>query len=152
MANVIPLYKSEDHKSFNHYRPVSLLCHCFNSRLLVFFIEKFKTIYDNQFRFRKGRSTHMALMILMDKIVKSIENGEFVIGVFLDFSKAFDTVNHDVLLQKIQHNGIRGSALKWFRGYRSDKCLYVTTWGKNLSRNLLIVVFPMVPFLDPSCL
>ena len=56
----------------------------------------------------------MVLMILMDKITKSLENGEFIIGVFLDFSKALGSVNHDVLLHKLHHYGIRGSALKWF--------------------------------------
>ena len=65
-------------------------------------------------------------MILMDKIAKLLENWEFVIGVFLDFSKDFDTVNHDVLLQNLQYYGIRGSA---FRSYLSDRCQYVTYNG-----------------------
>ena len=121
MTNVFPLYKSEDPMLFNHYRPVPLLCvlskvfeKIIYSRLLDFFF-LFKIIHDIQFGFREGRSNHMALMILMDNIAKSLENGELVIGVFLDFSKAFDTVNHDVLLQKLQHYGIRGSALKLLR-------------------------------------
>ena len=111
LANVIPLYKADDPMLFNHYRPVSLLCvlskvfeKVMYSRLLDF-LEKFKILYSNQFGFRKGRSTHMALMILMDKITKSLENGEFVMGVFLDFSKAFDTVNHDILLQQGKSEG-----------------------------------------------
>ena len=77
MANVIPSYKSEDHMLLNHYRPLSLLCvlskvfrKIIYSRLLDF-SEKLKIIHDNQFGFRKGRSTHMALMILMDKIAVS---------------------------------------------------------------------------------
>ena len=65
-------------------------------------------------------------MILMDKMAKSLENGELVIGVFLDFSKAFDTVYHVFLLQTLQHYGIRGSASKWFQSYLSDRCQYVT--------------------------
>ena len=141
MANVIPLYKSEDPMLFNHYRPVSLLCvlskvfeKIIYSRLLDFFL---KIIHDNQFGFRKGHSTHMALMILMDKIAKSLESGELVIGVFLDFSKTFDTVNHDVLLQKLQHYGIRGSALKWFQSYLSDRCQYVTYNGLESSKKAI---------------
>ena len=62
----------------------------------------------------------------MDKATKSFKNGEFVVGVFLDFSKAFDTVNHDILLTKLHHNGIRGSAMKWFQSYLSDRYQYVT--------------------------
>ena len=104
MANVIRFYKCEDPMLFNHYRPASLLCvlskvseEIMYSRLLDF-LEKNQSIYDNQFGFRKGHSTHMALMILMNKMAKSLENGEVVI-FYLDFSKAFHTVNHDVLLQ-----------------------------------------------------
>ena len=155
MANVIPLYKSEDPMLFNHYRPVSLLCvlskvfeKIMYTRLLDFF-EKFKIIHDNQFGFRKGRSTHMALMILMDKIAKSLENGELVIGVFLDFSKAFDTVNHDVLLQKLQHYGIRGSALKWFQSYLSDRCQYVTYNGQESSKKAINCGVPQGSILGP---
>ena len=89
MANVTPLYKSEDRMLSNHYRPVSLICalsKVFETIMycrLIDFLEKIIIIHDNQFGFRKKRSTHMALLILMDKMV--LLNGEFVIGVFLDF-------------------------------------------------------------------
>ena len=112
LANVIPLYKADDPMLFNHHRPVFLLCvlskvfeKVMHSRLLSF-LEQFKILYSNQFSFRKGCSTHMALMILLDKITKSLENGEFVVGVFFDFSKDFDTVNHDILLQNCTTMGL----------------------------------------------
>ena len=89
LANVIPLYKADDPMLFNHYRPVFLLCvlsevfeEVMYTRLLDF-LENFKILYSNQFGFRKGHSTYMALMILMDRITKSLENGEFVVGVSL---------------------------------------------------------------------
>ena len=59
----------------------------------------------------------MALMKLLDKIVKALENGEYVIGIFLDFSKAFDTVDHRILLMKLEYSGIRGVCLDWFESY-----------------------------------
>ena len=62
------------------------------------FLETQKILYHKQFGFRKQHSTYMAIMILLDKLINSIENGEIVVGVYLDFSKAFDTVDHDILL------------------------------------------------------
>ena len=59
----------------------------------------------------------MALLTLMDKLVNALENKEIVVGIFLDFSKAFDTVDHDILLQKLHHYGICGCAYSWFESY-----------------------------------
>ena len=73
----------------------------------------------------------MTLMLLMDKITKSLEKGEFVFGVFLDFSKAFDIVDHDILLLKFEHYGIRGVALKWFKSYLNKRIQYVTYNGEK---------------------
>ena len=69
-------------------------------------------LYENQFGFRKSDTTHMALLMLMDKLIHAIENGEYVMGIFLDFSKAFDTVDHTILMDKLYHYGIRGCAYK----------------------------------------
>ena len=62
----------------------------------------------------------------MDKLIKSIERGNYVIGVFLDFPKAFDTVNHSILLDKLYHYGIRGNTLKWFQSYLTQRKQYIT--------------------------
>ena len=61
---------------------------------LMAFLENFDILFENQFGVRKLHLSHMALMVLTDKLIRSLENGEFVIGVYLDFSKAFDTVDH----------------------------------------------------------
>ena len=104
IANVIPLYKKDDPVFFNNYRPVSLLCSL--SKVLeklmynrvISFLDDNNILFKYQFGFRKSHSTYLALTILMDKLIKSIENGDHVVGVYLDFSKAFDTVNHTILL------------------------------------------------------
>ena len=135
IANVIPLYKSDDSFVFNNYRPVSLLCvlskvfeKVMYNRLLEF-LESYKILTNSQFGFRKLHSTFMALMTLMDRLITSLENDEHVIGIFLDFSKAFDTVHHVILLNKLSHYGIRGCALKWFESYLSNRKQYVTYNG-----------------------
>ena len=71
----------------------------------------------------------MAHMILVDNLIKSLENGEYVLGVFLDFSKAFDTVDHSILLSKMHHYGIEGVAFKWFQSYLADKRQYVEIYN-----------------------
>ena len=155
IANVIPLYKSDDPMHFNHYRPVSLLCtlskvfeRIMYTRLLNF-LEKLKIIYEKQFGFRKHHSTYMALMLLMDKITTSLQTGEFVVGVFLDFSKAFDTVNHEILLQKLNYYGIRGVSLKWFESYLSNRSQFVTYNGEKSSRKNIICGVPQGSILGP---
>ena len=99
-ANVLSLYKSGDPMLFNNYRPVSLLCilskvfeKVMYSRLLNF-LNDYKVLICNQFGFRKFHSSYMALMVMMNELTNALDNGDHVIGIFLDLSKAFDTVNH----------------------------------------------------------
>ena len=88
-------------------------------------------------------------MLLMDKITKSLENGEFVVGVFLDFSKAFDTVNHHILLTKMEYYGIRGAALNWFKSYLSNRSQFVSyNEEKSCTKNILCGV-PQGSILGP---
>ena len=93
------------------------------------FLNEFDIIFKYQFGFRRGYSTYLALTVLMDKLTKSMENGDYVVGVFLDFSKAFDMVNHKILLSKFYH-GIRDVALKWFQSYLENRKQYVTYNGE----------------------
>ena len=80
------------------------------------YLDEFKISFSYLFGFRKFHSTHMALMSLMDKIAQCLDNNEYVMGIFLDFFKAFDTVNHDILLKKLSMYGIRGNALSELPG------------------------------------
>ena len=93
---------------------------------VISFLDDNKILFEYQFDFRKSHSTYLALTVLMDKLIKSIENGDHVVGVYLDFSKAFDTVNHEILLTKLNHYGIRGQALNWFRSYLESRKQFVT--------------------------
>ena len=82
-------------------------------------------LYENQFGFRQGHSTHHALITLVDTITKSLDNGDTEIGVFLDLKKAFDTVDHALLMKKLYHIGIRGILYSWFQSYLCGRTQYV---------------------------
>ena len=71
----------------------------------------------------------MPFMVLIDKLTRALDNGKFVVGILLDFSKAFDTVDHDILLTKLSHYGIRGVPFLWFQGYLSKRQQFVTYNG-----------------------
>ena len=131
IAKVIPLYKANDPMLMVNYRPVSILSvfskifeRIMYNRLLLF-IEKHDILYENQFGFRKYHSTNTALIILIDKIVSAINEGDLVLGVCLDLSKAFDTVHHDILLAKLYKYGIRGKCYDWLTSYLFNRKQYV---------------------------
>ena len=91
----------------------------------------------------------MALLTFTDKVIQVIENGEYAIGVFLDFSKAFDTNDHKILPNKLDHYGIRGCALSWFRSYLSHRLQYVTYNGSQSSQQLIKCGVPQGSILGP---
>ena len=155
IANVIPLFKSDDPELFNNYRPVSLLCtvskvfeRIMYNRLLSF-LDEYKILFSYQFGFRKHHSTYMALMTLMDNLTHCLDNGEYVIGIFLDFSKAFDTVDHNILLQKLSLYGIRGTALDWFQSYLTNRYQFVTYNRESSERKKVKCGVPQGSILGP---
>ena len=105
-------------------------------RLYEYVIE-LRILYEYQFGFQKKKSTYMAIICLLDKLIKALEKGEFGIGVFIDFRKAFDTVDHQILLDKLHHYGIRGTALTWFTNYLCNRKQFVEF--ENTKSSLLSV-------------
>ena len=85
------------------------------------FLTKLKIIYEYQFGFWAGHSASQALVCLAYQIISAYEKKKIVLGLFLDVSKAFDTVNHRILLKKLDHNGIRSSASSWLSSYLSSR-------------------------------
>ena len=96
------------------------------------FITQFEILYLNQFGFRQKRSTSMAVLTFVEKIRQSIDSGDYSIGLFLDFSKAFDTINHNILLEKLEHYGFRGLGLNLIRSYLSNRT-QITNFDGTLS-------------------
>ena len=154
-ARVIPLFKSGDPMMLSNYRPVSVLP--FFSKVLerlmynrlISFINKHNLLYDFQFGFRDRRSTNTAMVYLVDKISNLLDNGDYVLGLFLDFTKAFDTVNHSILLRKLDHLGIRGVPLKWFESYLATRTQYVDFGGVSSDTQYIKCGVPQGSILGP---
>ena len=155
VARVIPLFKSGVLHLLSNYRPISNL-HFVSKiferamyRRLVDFIEKFEILFVNQFGFRKHRSTDDALIKFTDCIYDSFEKSNYSLSVFLDFSKAFDTIDHSILIKKLERFGIRGNSLRWFESYLSNRYQYVSI-GSSLSQCLPILTgVPQGSILGP---
>ena len=134
-ADVSPLYKSKERYMVTNYRPISLLitmskilekvvyCKAYN------FLVETEQLYQSQYGFRTGHSCQNAISELIGNIVKNQEENKLTIGVFIDLSKAFDTLSHDILLRKLQKYGIRGTPLKWFESYRSMRVKILSSTG-----------------------
>ena len=116
IANVVSIFKANDEMIFSNDRSVSVvpvlstLIERLMYNRLIHYINENKLLYEYQFGFQTGKSTHMALIVLLDKISEALERGECVIGIFLDFSKAFDTGYHSILLKKCINMIIQGLA------------------------------------------
>ena len=124
VAKVILVYKegSPPLVVTNNYCPISLLS-IFNKILerlmynrLIKYFEK-STIFDQQFGFRSSHSMVHALILMIDKIQKAIDSKNYLCGIFIDLCKAFDTVDHHILLDKLEYYGIIGIAHEWFSSY-----------------------------------
>ena len=131
LADIVPLYKLKEKYLETNYRPISLLTTM--SKLLekivyvrVYeFLNSSDQFYESQYGFRSSHSCDNAVGEVVLRIVKNLEAGKINIDIFLDLSKAFDTLNHDLLLHKMERYGIRGITLEWFRSYLHARKLRV---------------------------
>ena len=134
LRNQLLLYSNEDYKCYSkvkfsffsprYVRTWKVLEKLVYKRLFKFLINN-NLLNPNQFGFRKGYWADYALLQLYDKITESLSNREHIIGVFMDLSKAFDTLDHKTLIHKLKSYGIRGLALSWFSDYLSNRQQYV---------------------------
>lgn len=131
ISKVIPIHKKNDKKSKKNYRPISLLPSISKIyekivyRRLLSFLENNKKLDSNQHGYRKEKSTISAAVQFIDSIINSIDKEDTVIGVFMDLSKAFDSVNHPLLLFILKEVGVRGVALQWFESYITGRKQFV---------------------------
>jgi len=155
IARVCPIFKTGDPSDFTNYRPISILPSVSKifeklvyNRLLTY-LSKHSILYKNQFGFRANHDTSMAVIEMVDKISNAIDTNCFSIGIFVDLSKAFDTLDHSILLQKLEHYGIRGITLEWFRSYLTNRYQYVDYNGVQSTKLKIRTGVPQGSVLGP---
>ena len=137
LARVTPVYKNGCTDLCDNYRPISLLSNIskvFEKAMhdrLYSYLEKFNIIYDKQFGFRKKHSANHALVSLVEKVKSNLDDGKFSCGVFIDLQKAFDTVNHAILLKKLEYYGIRAKVNDWLGSFLASRKQFVTIDDTN---------------------
>ena len=155
LAKIVPIYKSKDKEEFKNYRPVSLLpCiskileKIIHKRLYNFLLLQ-NIFYESQYGFRPKHSTINAVTELSNHVINSIDNKQCTLAVFLDLSKAFDTIDHMTLLAKLAHYGIRGVALEWFRSYLTNRKQYVQIKDEKSATETITYGVPQGSVLGP---
>ena len=116
---------------------------------LLGFLDKQGSFLKSQYGFRRGHSTYMAILDMVENIRKAWEDGEYCLGVFIDFKKAFDTVDHSILLGKLEHLGIRGLPLELIRSYLSNRKQYVVFGDSESPQRDVSVGVPQGSILGP---
>ena len=155
LGKIIPIYKKESDELLENYRPVSTLPifgkifeKIIYSRLYNYFVSK-GILHDRQFGFRKQHSTSHALNYSIDKIKQSIEKGDHILGIFIDLSKAFDTIDHKILINKPNHYGVRGNTLSLIESYLSNRKQCVSALGEISEQLAVIFGVPQGSCLGP---
>ena len=142
IAKIIPIHKRGDKSECDNYRPISLVSNISKLILktvherLYSFLEKEQLLLEGQFGFRNNRSTVDALIDIIEKIRNACDKGIYACGAFLDFKKAFDTMNH-ILLSKLAHYGIRGQANNWFHSYLTQRVQFTSVNRCNSRPHLI---------------
>ena len=156
IAKVVAIFKEKGcHMDCTNYRPISLLSNInkiiekLMHERLYSFLEKHRSIYELQFGFRSKHSTGHALTDLTEAIRKAMDESSYAVGVFIDLQKAFDTVDHNILLSKLDHYGIRGVSNNWFRSYLTNRQQYVTVNGKDSDLRIMKFGVPQGSVLGP---
>ena len=155
LAKVTPVFKKGSRQDKDNYRPISVLSifsKIFEKAMykpLYSYLEYHSILYPLQFGFRRKHSTNHALLSITESIRYCIDNNEFGCGNFIDLKKAFDTVNHSILLLKLHHCGIRGVAYNWFQSYLSNRQQFVFANGHDSNHLSITCRSPQGSLLGP---
>ena len=154
-AIVSPIHKAGSQTDTNNYRPISCIClpaklleKCVHKQLMTY-LEEENLLYDHQYGFRQNRSTLQAQIEFLNKVHTSLNNKDHCRAAFLDFKKAFDTVNHTILLDKLETMGVRGLENKWFKNYLSGREQQVSINGLLSEPGIVTCGVPQGTTLGP---
>ena len=155
IGRISPIYKKDNEELLENYRPIStipIFAKIFEkiiySRFYSFFTSQ-NILNEDQFGFREKHSTSHALNVSVDYIDRAIKNGNHVLGIFIDLSKAFDTIDHNILLAKLHHYGIRGNANKLMVSYLTKRQQYTKVLGEESDKLTVIYGVPQGSVLGP---
>ena len=148
LPKIVPIFKSGDVSDYKIYRPISILPAISKlfGKLTLFrlssFLTKHHILHESQHGFQTNHSTCTAAMDLLNEITKNLDKKYLTLGLFIDISKAFDSINHDILLSKLEYYGIRGVANSWFHSYITNRFQYIESAN---SSSLLRPIIAGVP-------
>ena len=154
VSRITPIYKSGSPTELGNYRPIAVISpfsKIFERMIydqLLFYLEKHNILFNYQFGFRKGYSTEYAIPETIENLKTAIDENRITCGIFLDFSKAFDTINH-ILLAKMNKYGIRGLPLEWFSSYLKERKQYVKIGNNESSKKTITCGIPQGSTLGP---
>ena len=135
IARIVPIHKNDSLNELSNYRPISLISclsklieKIFKSKIELY-LKNHNILNKNQYGFRKGFSTEDAVLHFVNEVVRNSDNGNHTLALFIDFSKAFDSVNHKLLILKLECYGIRGKPSELISSYLSNRFQYVSING-----------------------
>lgn len=155
IAEVIPIYKNKGKEKVENYRPISLLptiskiLEKIIHKRIYKFLQKHKTLYNSQYGFRPEHSTVNAITEYTIQLIENLENKKHTLSTYLDLSKAFDTIDHSILLNKLKHYGIRGNCLTWLTSYLTNRTQYVKINKTKSGTQKVICGVPQGSVLGP---
>ena len=155
LANITPILKSGDESTLSNYRPISVLP-AFSKILerimynrIYKYISKNNILYNKQFGFQNNTSIEHALLQMIDDMSNAFERGELTLGIFIDLSKAFDTVNHKILLEKLKLYGINGTHHDWLSSYLNNRKQFISFNNKSTLQANITCGVPQGSILGP---
>ena len=155
VSKVTPVDKGGEVMDPSNFHPISTLSTLTQTferivyKQLINYIEKHDILFQFQFGYRKGHSTAQAVIEIADNLREAIDSNLYTCGIFIDFSKAFDTVNHEILFKKLESYGIRGMPLKWFTSNLNNRQQYVAIGHTESPRETMTCRIPQGSTLGP---